>query len=80
MSYPQPQGEAPRPTGNQPSFDVVAMRSYVARDGAERTNFCRIGAAWKREKGGYCLRLDALPLSETIFLFERNELPREGAA
>ena len=80
MSYPQPSTDAPRPAANPPVFDVVAMRNYVARDGAERTNFCRIGAAWKREKGGYCLRLDALPLTETIFLFERDETPREGAA
>ena len=56
-----------------PCFDVVTVRGYTARNGEERAAYTRIGAAWKRDRGGYKLRLDALPLTETIFLFERSE-------
>ena len=60
-----------------PCFDVVTVRGYKDRNGEERAAYTRIGAAWKRDRGGYKLRLDALPINETIFLFERGER-REG--
>ena len=56
-----------------PCFDVVTVRGYTDRNGEERAAYTRIGAAWKRDRGGYKLRLDALPIHETIFLFERRE-------
>ena len=58
--------------GAAPSFDIVTVRGYTDRTGEERAAYTRIGAAWPREKGGFRLRLDALPLHETIFLFERR--------
>ncbi len=61
-----------------PCFDVVTVRGYTDRSGEERAAYTRIGAAWKRERGGYKLRLDALPLHETLFLFERRESHPDG--
>ena len=63
-----------------PCFDVVTVRGYTDRKGEERAAYTRIGAAWKRERGGYKLRLDALPIQETIFLFERRETHQEGGS
>ena len=71
MAYPQ------RETGASvalaPCFDVVTVRGYTDRTGEERAAYTRIGAAWKRDRGGYKLRLDALPIHETLFLFARRE-------
>ena len=69
-----------RPQGAAPSFDVVTVRGYTDRSGEERAAYTRIGAAWSRDKGGFRLRLDALPLSETIFLFERRNEDERATA
>lgn len=71
MSYPKPSSE--RPVGAPPHFDVVTVRGYTDRGGEERAAYTRIGAAWSREKGGVIVRLNALPMNETIYLFERKE-------
>ena len=71
MAYPQAQ-----PTtspGAAPAFDVVTVRGYTDRSSEERAAYTRIGAAWRRDRGGFKLRLDALPINDTIFLFERRD-------
>ncbi len=70
MAYQAPPETSAR--GTAPAFDIVTVRGYTDRTGEERAAYTRIGAAWRREKGGFRLRLDALPLHETIFLFERR--------
>ena len=72
--------QSERRGAEKPCFDVVALRHYTGRDGDERAAFTRIGAAWRRSRGGYRLRLDALPLGETIYLFERREHAPNAAA
>ena len=76
MSYPQPQaGSSPSAA---PAFDVVTVRGYKDRSGEDRAAYTRIGAAWRRDRGGFKLRLDALPINDTIFLFERREDAKTG--
>jgi hypothetical protein len=69
MPYPQPTASP----GAAPAFDVVTVRGYTDRSGEERAAYTRIGAAWRRDRGGFKLRLDALPINDTIFLFERRD-------
>ena len=71
MSYPQPQTGSS--AGAAPAFDVVTVRGYKDRSGEDRAAYTRIGAACRRDRGGFKLRLDALPINDTIFLFERRE-------
>jgi hypothetical protein len=77
---PYPSNPEARSPAVAPSFDVVTVRGYTDRSGEERAAYTRIGAAWNREKGGFRLRLDALPLNETIFLFERRSDEERAAA
>lgn len=55
-------------TNKKPQLHAFGI---VERKGKDR--FVRIGAAWPTQKGGFTIRLDALPLSDTIVL----AVPRE---
>ena len=77
MAYPQPETGAA--VALAPCFDVVTVRGYTDRTGEERAAYTRIGAAWKRDRGGYKLRLEALPIQETLFLFARREASASDA-
>lgn len=45
--------------------DLIA---YTVRESDGKSFFTRIGAAWTNAKGGYGIRLDALPLGGEIVL------------
>ena len=63
-------------TRNQP-----ALMAYTVSQSGETAHFHRIGAAWKNSKGGYGIRLHALPLSgEIVLLPPRDDAPESGEA
>jgi len=48
--------------------------AFVATEGKdEKSFFHRIGAAWANSKGGYSIRLDALPVNGEIVLLPPKE-------
>ena len=47
--------------------------AYAVRQSGEKSYFTRIGAAWPNSKGGFGLRLDALPVNGEIVLFPPRE-------
>ena len=52
--------------------------AYVAKEGKdEKSFFTRIGAAWSNAKGGYNIRLDALPVGGEIVLLPPKEQDKE---
>ena len=53
---------------NTPDFYAFA----VNKDG-KKPHYTRIGAAWSNAKGGYGLRLNALPVNNEILLFPPRE-------
>jgi len=55
--------------------DLIA---YVAKEGKdEKSFFTRIGAAWANTKGGFSIRLDALPVNGEIVLLPPKEQDKE---
>lgn len=42
--------------------------AYGVRQSGEKSHFTRIGAAWGNKKGGFGLRLEALPVNGEIVL------------
>lgn len=44
------------------------LRAFVATQSGERSYFTEIGAAWKNKKGGFTIKLNALPVSGEIIL------------
>ena len=48
---------------SRPAFDVVAINGT-----GDDARFFRIGAAFKREKGGFFISLDAAPLTNKLIL------------
>jgi len=48
---------------NQPAF-----RAFSVHERAGKDIFVEIGAAWSHCNGGYTLRLNALPLGDTVIL------------
>jgi hypothetical protein len=51
-------------TSNKPAFRAVSVK---VREGRQPT-YRDIGAAWPTRNGGYSVRLDALPIGDTILL------------
>ena len=52
--------------------------AYVATEGKdEKSFFTKIGAAWTNTKGGYNIRLDALPVGGEIVLLPPKEIDKE---
>ena len=49
------------------------LYAYTVTGSEEKPFFTRIGAAWKNKKGGYGLRLEALPVNGEIVLFPPKE-------
>lgn len=63
-------------TKNQP--ELIA---YTVSQSGEKSHFHRIGAAWKNSKGGYGLRLHALPVTgEIVLLPPKGDDPDTGEA
>jgi hypothetical protein len=57
-----------------------ALIAYTVRESGEKSFYTRIGAAWAHKKGGYSIRLDALPVNGEIVLFPPKEDGTEEAA
>ena len=69
--------QQPKSPPRPPDYDVVCARP-IKRDGEDARLFTRIGSAWARDKGGgFSLHLNALPIGDRVFLFERRE-PETG--
>ncbi len=47
----------------KPAFRAVSIHKREGKD-----IFAEIGAAWPNSKGGFTLRLNALPLGDTVLL------------
>ena len=47
--------------------------AYAVRKSGDKSHFTRIGAAWPNRKGGFGLRLDALPVNGEIVLLPPKE-------
>lgn len=58
-------------------LDVITGVDYE-RNGEKKTRWSRIGIAFKNQKGGWDVTLDALPVSGKLKLVEQK--PREGSA
>lgn len=52
--------------------------AYAVTENSGKSHFTRIGAAWPNSKGGYGIRLDALPVAGEIVLLPPQD--REEAA
>ena len=50
-----------------------ALIAYSVRASGEKSFYTRIGAAWANKKGGFGIRLDALPVNGEIVLFPPKE-------
>jgi hypothetical protein len=53
------------------------LYAYVVTTGKDKPYFDKIGAAWKNKKGGYNIRLTAVPLSGELILFPPKDGERE---
>jgi hypothetical protein len=49
------------------------LHAYTVTKSGEKSYFHRIGAAWANTKGGYLLRLHALPVNGEVVLFPPKE-------
>lgn len=45
------------------------LHAFTVTGTDEKPFYTKIGAAWKNKKGGYGIRLDALPVNGEIVLF-----------
>lgn len=54
--------------GNTPD-----LYAYAVSKEADKPHYTRIGAAWANAKGGYGVRLNALPVNNEIVLFPPRE-------
>lgn len=52
--------------------------AYAVNESSGKSHFTKIGAAWPNAKGGFGIRLDALPVGSEIVLLPPQE--REEAA
>jgi len=55
-------------TPKKHAFRAVSVRRYK-----DRESFSDIGAAWPTAKGGFTVRLNALPVGDTILLLPFTE-------
>ena len=70
-------------------YDLVVAREYEA-NGETKTAWTRIGVMFERDKGGYSLSFDGLPVSGKCFAFppqdksergnQRNQAPQSQGA
>lgn len=44
-------------------YDLMTGRKYKTRDGQEKTAWTRVGTMFPRDKGGFSIQLEALPLN-----------------
>lgn len=51
-------------TAKKPAFRAVGVRNR-----GDQAVFVEIGAAWPTKRGGFAIRLNVLPLGDTILLF-----------
>ena len=49
------------------------LKAFVVTNSGDKSFFNEIGAAWKNSKGGYSIRLSALPVSGEIVLLPPKE-------
>jgi len=57
----------------KPTFRAVSIRKR-----GEKDTFFDIGAAWPTKKGGFTIRLNALPIGDTIILVPAKEKDETG--
>ena len=55
---------------NKQSPDLIA---YTVTGANDNSFYNRIGAAWKNKKGGYGIKLNALPLNGELVLFPAKD-------
>lgn len=62
-------------------YEVVAVTgAYKDASGADKKRYCRIGSVIQTSRGGYMLKLDAIPLNWDGAAFLNDPKPREQAA
>lgn len=44
-------------------YEIKHPRKYTDREGNERTYWTQCGSAWKRERGGFVIELDYVPVT-----------------
>jgi hypothetical protein len=44
-------------------YDLVTGRKYKTRDGQEKTAWTRVGTMFARDKGGFSIQLESIPLN-----------------
>ncbi len=49
------------------------LRAFVVTKSGDKSYFTEIGAAWKNSKGGYGIKLNALPVNGEILLLPLKE-------
>lgn len=59
----------------KPAFRAVSVHQ---REG--KSVFAEIGAAWPNSKGGYTIRLSALPIGDTVLLRPVQEAEQDAQA
>lgn len=52
----------------------------VGKKVGEKTFWNRIGAAWKRDDGGFSIQLDALPMDGKMLIAPPREAQEQGSA
>lgn len=63
-------------SGKRPDYEVFTSRD--SGDG-ETQRYTKIGAAWKVAKDGISIKLDALPITDSVVIFpvrEKEQGPR----
>ena len=53
--------------------------AYAVTESSGKSHFIRIGAAWPNTKGGFGIRLDALPVAGEIVLLPPQQEREEAA-
>ena len=49
------------------------LKAFAVTNNGDKSFFIEIGAAWKNTKGGYHIRLNALPVTAEIILLPPKE-------
>ena len=58
-------------------YDIVTAREYEA-NGETKTAWTKVGVMFKRDKGGFSISLDALPVTGKCFAFPPQDKSERG--
>ena len=56
---------------NRPDLRAFSVKSFDSEDKKDR--WIQIGGAWQNKQGGYNIKLDALPIGDSIILLPPKE-------